>query len=356
MPNSLTSSFSRRLHPIDPKANTAKIAIIHRYFAAFLLIAYLIPFVSSTDSTRISISLPFVKRDNNNSHEPNDHTIIANSKSIKMTNPNDDVLIDSNPQNSAEQHDRVCIIGSGNWGSAIATLVGRNCARLPHVESQVSMWVYEEMVQLEDGTERKLTEVINEQHENVKYLPGIKLPENVVAVPDLAEACDQATLLIFVLPHQFLPRLMPTIKANCHPSCRGVSLIKGLGKYLLCICMYICAVCSLQLSDVRGSAADPHGSSTEIGRRIRAYSCNPNLALQEYVSKRQGKMRMWRENHGLLPDLPDPNLHMLSIVQISHPILFVKSIIPHNRIMCRLLPRHQESGPHQPLHRGGHGR
>ena len=156
-----------------------------------------------------------------------------------MSNPNDEILLDSNPQNSAEQHDRVCIIGSGNWGSAIATLVGRNCARLPHVETQVSMWVYEETVQLEDGTERKLTEVINEQHENVKYLPGIRLPENVVAVPDLAEACDQATLLIFVLPHQFLPRLMPTIKANCHPSCRGVSLIKGLGTFRACVYMYV---------------------------------------------------------------------------------------------------------------------
>ena len=38
------------------------------------------------------------------------------------------------------------------------------------------MWVYEEMV---DG--RKLTEIINEQHENVKYLPGFKIPDNVVS-------------------------------------------------------------------------------------------------------------------------------------------------------------------------------
>lgn len=37
------------------------------------------------------------------------------------------------------------------------------------------MYVYEEMV---DG--KKLTEIINTQHENVKYLPGHKLPENVV--------------------------------------------------------------------------------------------------------------------------------------------------------------------------------
>lgn len=37
------------------------------------------------------------------------------------------------------------------------------------------MWVFEETV---NG--RKLTDIINNDHENVKYLPGHKLPENVV--------------------------------------------------------------------------------------------------------------------------------------------------------------------------------
>lgn len=144
-----------------------------------------------------------------------------------MSNPMDAYM---NPQTSSEQLDRVCIIGSGNWGSAIATKVGLNCERLSHFENTVKMWVFEEAVEV-DGESRKLTEVINAQHENVKYLPGIKLPKNIVAVPDLKEACKDATLLIFVLPHQFLPRLLPTIRENCHPSCRGVSLIKGLGTY-----------------------------------------------------------------------------------------------------------------------------
>lgn len=40
------------------------------------------------------------------------------------------------------------------------------------------MWVYEEMI---EG--KKLTEIINETHENVKYLPGHKLPPNVVCIP-----------------------------------------------------------------------------------------------------------------------------------------------------------------------------
>jgi len=138
--------------------------------------------------------------------------------------------INSNPQNSSEQLDKICIIGSGNWGSAIATLVGRNCERLPYFEKQVNMWVYEEQVPdpEEEGKMSNLTDIINTRHENVKYLPGIALPKNVVAFPDLAEACRNATLLIFVLPHQFLPRLLPVIRESAHHNCRGVSLIKGL--------------------------------------------------------------------------------------------------------------------------------
>lgn len=39
------------------------------------------------------------------------------------------------------------------------------------------MWVFEEII---NG--RKLTDIINNDHENVKYLPGYKLPENVVSL------------------------------------------------------------------------------------------------------------------------------------------------------------------------------
>jgi len=138
--------------------------------------------------------------------------------------------MNTNPQMGSEQTEKVCIIGSGNWGSAIATIIGKNCAKLDNCDSKVNMWVYEEMVDL-DGKKQKLTDVINKKHENIKYLPSVELPSNVVAVPDLKEACNDATLLIFVLPHQFLPRLMPTIKEAAHSDCRGVSLIKGLGEF-----------------------------------------------------------------------------------------------------------------------------
>lgn len=119
--------------------------------------------------------------------------------------------------------EKVAIIGSGNWGSAIARIVGANAAKHEDFEDRVNMWVFEEEV---DG--QKLTEIINTKHENVKYLKGFPLPHNIVAVPDLGEAVRGATILIFVLPHQFLPRLLPTVKANMAPNAKAISLIKGI--------------------------------------------------------------------------------------------------------------------------------
>ncbi|XP_014092604.3 glycerol-3-phosphate dehydrogenase [NAD(+)], cytoplasmic isoform X1 [Bactrocera oleae] len=119
----------------------------------------------------------------------------------------------------------VCIVGSGNWGSAIAKIVGVNCATLPQFEKCVTMYVYEEMI---DG--KKLTEIINTTHENVKYLPGHKLPENVVAVPDLIDACKNADILIFVVPHQFIPNFCKTLLGKIKPNAVAISLIKGFDK------------------------------------------------------------------------------------------------------------------------------
>ena len=117
---------------------------------------------------------------------------------------------------------KVCIVGSGNWGSAIARLVGANTARFPdRFVSDVNMWVFEEMV---EG--RKLTEIINTEHENVKYLPGRALPPNIIAVPDISDAALDADILIFVLPHQFISRACSPLKGKLKAGATGLSLIK----------------------------------------------------------------------------------------------------------------------------------
>ncbi|KAF6339408.1 glycerol-3-phosphate dehydrogenase 1 [Rhinolophus ferrumequinum] len=95
---------------------------------------------------------------------------------------------------------KVCIVGSGNWGSAIAKIVGGNAAQLARFDPRVTMWVFEE-----DVGGRKLTEIINTQHENVKYLPGHKLPPNV-----------------------FISKICAQLKGHLKANAIGISLIKGV--------------------------------------------------------------------------------------------------------------------------------
>uniref|UniRef100_A0A8P0PR79 Glycerol-3-phosphate dehydrogenase [NAD(+)] n=2 Tax=Canis lupus familiaris TaxID=9615 RepID=A0A8P0PR79_CANLF len=118
---------------------------------------------------------------------------------------------------------KVCIVGSGNWGSAVAKIIGNNVKKLTKFASTVKMWVFEETV---NG--RKLTDIINNDHENVKYLPGHKLPENVIAVPNLGEAVKDADLLVFVIPHQFIHRICDELTGRVPKDALGITLIKGI--------------------------------------------------------------------------------------------------------------------------------
>ncbi|XP_068791605.1 glycerol-3-phosphate dehydrogenase 1-like protein isoform X2 [Struthio camelus] len=118
---------------------------------------------------------------------------------------------------------KVCIVGSGNWGSAVAKIIGNNVKKLQKFASTVKMWVFEENI---NG--KKLTDIINNEHENVKYLPGYKLPDNVVAVPNLNEAVQDADLLVFVIPHQFIHKICDEITGRVPKKALGITLIKGI--------------------------------------------------------------------------------------------------------------------------------
>lgn len=124
-------------------------------------------------------------------------------------------------------------------GSTIAKIVAENTRSNTDVfEEEVQMWVYEEDVTIPKTSKhyeesqgdkpQKLTEVINKLHENVKYLPGVALPSNIVANPSLNDAVQNSTILIFNLPHQFIRNVCKEIRGEILPYARGISCIKGV--------------------------------------------------------------------------------------------------------------------------------
>jgi glycerol-3-phosphate dehydrogenase (NAD+) len=117
---------------------------------------------------------------------------------------------------------KVTVIGSGNWGSVAARVCAQNTLKYEDFDDEVRVWVFEEIIR-----GKKLTDIINEKHQNVKYLPGVDLGPNVKAIPDVKEACEGSDLLIFVTPHQFVKGLLPDIKQVIHKDTKAISLIKG---------------------------------------------------------------------------------------------------------------------------------
>jgi len=118
---------------------------------------------------------------------------------------------------------KICVIGSGNWGTTIAKVVSENAALNPQLfASEVRMWVFEEQI---DG--KNLTEIINTDHENVKYLPDIKLPVNLVATPSLLDTVKDADIIIFNIPHQFLAKIVQQLKGHVDSHVRAISCLKG---------------------------------------------------------------------------------------------------------------------------------
>lgn len=85
------------------------------------------------------------------------------------------------------------------------------------------MWVHDEPI-----GNKMLSDIINEDHENVKYLPGHLIPKNVLAIPNLETLCSDSNVLIFALPHQYLEATLNTMKDHMEgKSLQCVSLIKG---------------------------------------------------------------------------------------------------------------------------------
>ena len=81
---------------------------------------------------------------------------------------------------------KICIIGSGSWGSAI----GLHLARLGH---EVQMWAHSEEEAEEINKDRKC-----------RYLPNVVFPENITCTTSYKEAIEGTEYIFHVTPSKFV--------------------------------------------------------------------------------------------------------------------------------------------------------
>ncbi|KAF5353662.1 hypothetical protein D9758_008625 [Tetrapyrgos nigripes] len=130
------------------------------------------------------------------------------------------------PEKVDGETQKIAIIGSGSWGTALARIAALNAAEKKGFNPEVRMWVREREI----PGEGLLTEIINSTHQHSRYLPDVTLPHNLKAVSDLAEVAKDATLLVLVVPHQFLPPVLDKLSKPgvLAPNARAISAIKGV--------------------------------------------------------------------------------------------------------------------------------
>ena len=114
---------------------------------------------------------------------------------------NKEALVVQHESQSLPMAQKVAVIGSGSWGTAVTSLVAPQA-------KEVVVWSYE----------REVADGMNTTRHNPIQLPDFELPRNVCATTSLEEVAKDAEAILLVVPSAFLrgtcARLAPYIANN----------------------------------------------------------------------------------------------------------------------------------------------
>ena len=106
---------------------------------------------------------------------------------------------------------KVAILGAGSWGTAFSIVLADG-------GNDVTIW----------GRREEVCAAINDQHENVDYLPGIELPPAVSATHDHEKALAGADVVVLAVPSQSLRENLTEWAPYVAKDAVMVSLMKGV--------------------------------------------------------------------------------------------------------------------------------
>lgn len=106
---------------------------------------------------------------------------------------------------------RAAVLGTGSWGTAFAAVMA-------DAGTDTVLW----------ARRAELAAAVTEQHENIDYLPGVRLPESLRATADPAEALDGADFAVLAIPSQSLRDNLAAWRGLVPRSAVVVSLMKGI--------------------------------------------------------------------------------------------------------------------------------
>ncbi|MBE6364643.1 MAG: NAD(P)-dependent glycerol-3-phosphate dehydrogenase [Lentisphaerae bacterium] len=106
---------------------------------------------------------------------------------------------------------KVTVFGDGAWGTALALNMLAN-------GHQVQLW----------GAFPEYLDEMSAKGENYKFLPGVKLPDDLLLVKDIAEAAAGNDMLLLATPTQFLRGVLKKLAHCFDPATPVINVAKGI--------------------------------------------------------------------------------------------------------------------------------
>jgi glycerol-3-phosphate dehydrogenase (NAD(P)+) len=106
---------------------------------------------------------------------------------------------------------RIAIVGDGGWGTTLAILLSRK-------GYSTSIW----------GAFPDYVKILKYRRENIKFLPGVKIPEEIKITPSLGEAIRDAQVIALAIPSQFMRGVVTMLRMEDVSGKTIVSVAKGI--------------------------------------------------------------------------------------------------------------------------------
>ena len=110
---------------------------------------------------------------------------------------------------------KAAVLGAGAWGTALAVSLANRHAGTS--APPVQLWAHESST----------VAAINTQHENKEFLPGVALPDTLIATTALTDLAD-SDIVLMVVPAQFARRVIADVAPLLKPEASLVLCAKGV--------------------------------------------------------------------------------------------------------------------------------
>jgi glycerol-3-phosphate dehydrogenase (NAD(P)+) len=106
---------------------------------------------------------------------------------------------------------RVAVLGGGSWGTALSVLLSKNGV-------DTGIWV---------RSDEQFNTMYNKR-ENPKYLPGVRLPEQLVISTDMDEILDDSNIVVLAVPTHSVRELLVQLQDKINKNRIIVNVAKGI--------------------------------------------------------------------------------------------------------------------------------